>query len=84
MTMSVSIPSNLQPFVEEELATGEYTSESELVAKALEVYRELKRRHHQLLEDVQRSLAQADRGGFKPLDMSAIKAKLRDDHQITP
>jgi putative addiction module CopG family antidote len=79
MTMSVSIPNSLRAFIEEELATGEYSSEAELVVKALEVYRELKKRHHELREDVQRSIAQAERGEVKPFDMDAIKAGIRDD-----
>jgi antitoxin ParD1/3/4 len=83
MTLSVPIPNDLRPFVEEELATGQYTSEAELVAKALEVYRELKKRQHELREDVQRSIAQADRGEIKPLDMNAIKAHIRDDHHTS-
>jgi len=42
MSMSISIPSNLEPFIQQELASGRVQSEEELVTKALELYRDLK------------------------------------------
>ena len=79
MSLSISIPSELQPFIEQELATGRFRDESELVTAALELYREMNRRHSELRGQVQRSLDQADRGETVPLDMDAIKGTLRDE-----
>ena len=41
MTINVSILPRLQPFAEAQLATGAFADESELVANALELFREL-------------------------------------------
>jgi Arc/MetJ-type ribon-helix-helix transcriptional regulator len=79
MSMSVSIPTYLQPFVERELATGAFADEADLVTKALELLREMKTRHEQLRGDVQRSLAQAERGEVAPLDIQSIKDVLRSE-----
>ena len=79
MPMSVSIPAELQPFIEQELASGEFQDESELVTKALELYREMKTRHQELRTRVQHSLEQADEGQVAPLDMEAIKDSLREE-----
>jgi Arc/MetJ-type ribon-helix-helix transcriptional regulator len=48
MSMSVSIPSELQPFIEQELASGPCKSEEELVARAILLYQEMKSRHNEL------------------------------------
>ncbi len=77
MTITVSIPSRLQPFVEAELATGAFADENELVAKALELFRELSGRYQSLRNDVQQSIEQADRGDVALLDMGRIKDTLR-------
>jgi Arc/MetJ-type ribon-helix-helix transcriptional regulator len=74
--MSVSIPSELQPFIERELATGKFRDEQELVAKALTLYLELQERHDELRTRVQRSLEQADRGEVAELNIESIKARL--------
>ena len=79
MNMSVSIPSNLQPFVEQEIASGAVGNETELVSKALELYREMKDRHASLRADVQASLTQAEAGDVSPLDMNVIKETLRSE-----
>lgn len=70
--MSVSIPSELQPFVQQELANGESKSEEELVAKALVLYQEMKNRHNELRSRVQQSLEQADRGEAAELDIEEV------------
>lgn len=77
MSVTVTIPSELQPFVEQELATGAFTDEADLVAKALELFREMKARHGQLCEDVRRSVAQAEQGETAPLDIQSIKDALK-------
>lgn len=73
--MSVTIPSHLQPFIDEELATGRFADEAEFVARTIELYRETKARHVDLHEDVQRSLAEAQRGEVDDLDIEAIIAR---------
>ena len=75
MSMSVSIPSELQPFIQQELANGQSKSEEELVAKALVLYQEMKCRHNELRSRVQRSLEQADCGEAGELDIEAVIAR---------
>ncbi len=75
MSMSVSIPSELQPFIQQELANGQSKSEEELVAKALVLYQEMKSRHNELRSRVQRSLEQADRGELAELDIEVVIAR---------
>jgi putative addiction module CopG family antidote len=77
--MSVSIPSELRPFIEQELASGKFRNETELVTAAIELYREMQSRHAELKGQVQRSLEQADRGDVAPLDMGGIKGTLCDE-----
>jgi len=79
MSISISIPAELQPFVKQELAAGRFRDESELVTAALELYREMNLRHAELRSQVKRSLDQADRGEVAPLDMDSIKGTLREE-----
>ena len=76
MNMSVNIPTTLKPFVDEELSSGKFASESELVITALELYREMKERHSDLRSKVEKSAAQADAGLATSLDMEDIKSRL--------
>lgn len=71
--MSVSIPPELQPFIQQELANG--ISEEELVAKALVLYQEMKTRHNELRSRVQQSSEQADRGEVAELDIETVIAR---------
>ncbi|MCE9548120.1 MAG: type II toxin-antitoxin system ParD family antitoxin [Planctomycetia bacterium] len=75
MAMNVSIPSDFQQFILREIATGAVGSKEELVTKALQLYSEMRDRHSALKEDVQRSLAEAERGEFAELDMEATIAR---------
>ena len=75
MVMSVSIPSNLQQFILGEVAAGAAGSEEELVAKAIELYREMRNRHSALKADLQQSLSEADSGNVAGLDIEATIAR---------
>lgn len=75
--MSGTYPADLQAFIQQELDSGHYQSEDELVAAALKVYRELRARHQQLCDDVLDSIAQADRGEAGPLDIDEVVARGR-------
>ena len=73
--MEKTYPPELEHFIQQELAAGNFQSETELVNRALEVYRELKLRHDTLRADVERSLAEADRGEATPLDIEEVIAR---------
>ena len=72
-------PPAIEEFVQQELASGEYRSEADLINQALSVYRELKLRHQILRADVARAITQADSGDVAPLDIEAIKAELMEE-----
>jgi antitoxin ParD1/3/4 len=57
-----AIPSDLEPFVQQQLASGEYHSQDEIVAAGLHVLRELKRRQAELQRQVKVGIDQLDRG----------------------
>jgi len=75
--MGKTYPPELKQFVDQELASGQYEDESALIAEALRVFQELKTRHQELRSDVERSIAQADRGEVTPMDSEATKGEAR-------
>lgn len=77
--MQQTFPPQVEQFVRQELATGRYENEQDLLIRALKVYQELKTRHEALRADVQRSIDQAERGEVASLDMGVIKDRLRSD-----
>jgi len=62
--MSIEIPSDLQPFVSEQLQLGLYHSEQQLVTEAV---RMLKAEREETLEGLQMGLADAAAGRTQPL-----------------
>ncbi len=77
MNMSVNIPTTLKPFVESELSSGAFESESALVAMALEMFQDARRRHADLKAKVHASAEQANAGDVSPLVMEDVIAQLR-------
>lgn len=75
--MTVEIPPELEQYMQQELAKGEYESEGELILDAVRVLQELKTRHENLRQDVLAAIAQSDRGESEPLDIEAIKTEGR-------
>ncbi len=74
----VRLSPELEQYIEEKLASGDFATREELLAKALQVYRELEEDDDDsdLRELVAERLAQAERGEVMPLDMEAVKARL--------
>ncbi len=70
-------PADIEAYVQQKLAAGEFKSRDELAIKALRLYREMEKRHAQLKSDVQAAIDEADRGLSEPMDIEAIKAELR-------
>ena len=77
--MSVSIPANLRPFVEQTLAKGRFSNESEFVATLIAAYQEMENRNSKLKKRLKQSLRQVEAGEVSPLDMNAIKLQLRQE-----
>jgi antitoxin ParD1/3/4 len=75
--MSILLPHDLRQFVEQEIASGKYRSEEDLVCEGLRLLRERERRLQALREEIGPALEQLDRGEGKPLNAEEIKARGR-------
>ncbi|MFO0898926.1 MAG: type II toxin-antitoxin system ParD family antitoxin [Pirellulales bacterium] len=74
---SVSLPSELTAYLNQEVASGRYASPSDVVVEAVRMHREIRDQYEQLRAQVQEAVAQADRGELRPLDVEWIKAEGR-------
>jgi antitoxin ParD1/3/4 len=75
--MNMTIGGELTELVQEELATGQYSSSDEVLLTAIRLLRDRSRRLDELRKEIQPSLDRLDRGEGEPLDMPAIKAEAR-------
>ena len=64
---------DIQQYLEEKFASGEFQPTEEFAAEAIRVYRELETRYAALSAEVHRRVERADTGDFAPLDIEAIK-----------
>lgn len=74
--MSVSLPPDLEQFVRQELASGGYTSEDEILLEGLRLLQKRKKRLQHLQNDIQIGLDQLDQGEGALLDMEVVRAKV--------
>lgn len=72
-----SLPSELDQFIQQELASGRYQTEEEVICQGLRVLQERQRRLKALRGDILPALDQLDRGEGAPLDAGSIKARGR-------
>lgn len=70
--MSVTLPTEFEQFVHQEVTSGRYRSEQDVVADALRLLQERDRRRKELRAEVQEGLNQLDRGEGTPLDVDQI------------
>jgi Arc/MetJ-type ribon-helix-helix transcriptional regulator len=75
--MSTAFPPELNRLIEAKMATGEYSSEAELIVDALHALDDVKARGEQLRQEIRSRLASADTDLSKPLDLEAFKAEAR-------
>lgn len=71
-----TFPPDIEAYVQQKIASGQFHSRDELSVEAVRIYRDLEARHAQLESDVQAAIDEADRGLSVPLDIEAIKAEL--------
>lgn len=71
--MTLTIPSEFEQFVQQQLAGGEYRSAEEVVNDGLRVLQELKRRQAEFRQDVQIGVEQLDRGEGIRLDRAGLR-----------
>ena len=79
--MNVSLTEHLEQFVTEKVASGRYTSASEVVREALRLLEEQDRlrdlRTRQLEQELEAGIAELDRGRAKRSSARSIKAEGR-------
>ena len=75
--MSQSALPNIDQYVQQKIVSGQFASREEFVREAIRVYRELETQHAELHAEVQRRIAQVERGEVGPLDIEAVKAEGR-------
>jgi putative addiction module CopG family antidote len=71
--ISELLPPELGEFVEQQIATGRYESEKELVTDAVRVLRELDTHHEQFSEDVRLGMEQLAAGDFEDYDHNELR-----------
>ncbi len=71
--------SDLEQYVQQKVASGQFASQEEFAWEAMRLYRDLEARHESLEGDVQAALEQAEKGQSEPLDVDSIKAELTDE-----
>jgi antitoxin ParD1/3/4 len=75
--MSHAFQGELARLVEQQLATGKYATEDELLIEAVRLLGDRDRRLAELREKLAPALARLDRGEGKPLDVEWVKAEGR-------
>jgi putative addiction module CopG family antidote len=75
--MTLTLPPDLERFVQDQVANGQYPSTGGVVEAALQLFRA---RHAELRELVRVATDQADRGEVAPLDPVATLTRLKAAH----
>lgn len=76
--MSSPFPDELQHFIDAEVASGRYEDPNQVVVDAIRVLRDLRQQHAELAGRLAHSIAQADRGEVRPLDVDELKREVRE------
>jgi antitoxin ParD1/3/4 len=81
--MNVSLTRELEELVNRKIKTGLYHTASEVIREGLRLLEERDRlyqlRLEELRRDVKQGLDELDRGEGRPLDVGALKARLRSE-----
>ena len=75
--MVLSLPAELEQFVQHQVASGRYRSVDDVVQAGLSLLKERQQKLDELRAEIQIGLDELDRGEGVPLDMAAIKARVR-------
>jgi antitoxin ParD1/3/4 len=75
--MSITVSPEVNSLVQQELASGQYSSADELLLAAVRLLHERNKKLADLRAAILPALERLDRGEGKPLDMEAIKAEAR-------
>ena len=70
------MPTDLQEYVNQKIASGQFASPEEFATEAIRVYRQIETDYESFKRDVQQRITEADSGKLKPLDIDVFKSKL--------
>jgi putative addiction module CopG family antidote len=70
---------DLEQYVQQKIASGQFASPEEFALAAMRLYRDLEDRHESLKRDVQAALEQSERGQSEPFDLDSIKRELTEE-----
>jgi antitoxin ParD1/3/4 len=70
--MTITLPPELQTFVEAEIASGKYTSADDVLGKALQLLRDHQRRE-ELLQAIDQGIADSESGRITVFDDAAVE-----------
>jgi len=73
-----TIPPEFEQFVQQQVASGEYPSQEDVVTAGLQVLREMKRRQAEFRREVQVGVDQLDRGEGIALTVEELRAFFDD------
>jgi putative addiction module CopG family antidote len=71
-------PPELEQFVAQQVAAGNYRSEQDLVVSAVRVLRDVQARQEQFHEDVRVGMEQLERGEFNEYDETGLRQRFEE------
>jgi Arc/MetJ-type ribon-helix-helix transcriptional regulator len=77
-----SFPPDLERFVEEQIAVGNYQSEQELMVSAVRVLQNVQARQQEFYEDVRLGMEQLEGGEFVEYDEEGLRKFFKELEQI--
>ena len=77
--MSSTYPPEITRFIEDEMSSGKFANEAELIARALAVYRELKDGHAELRVKIAEAIEDENAGRVGSLNVEEIIAELESE-----
>ena len=76
---TLPLPPDLQQFVQDQLAQGKYSSESDVVCDAVRLLREREKHTAALREEIRQGIEQLDRGQYIEIESKDDLEKFFDD-----
>ena len=76
--MTLEISSDLAKLVQQQMATGQYESENDLISSALNLLAERQRQLDEIRRQVDPALESLDRGEGDVLDMDRVRQRVRE------
>ena len=70
---------DLQNYVNQKIASGQFGTAEEFATEAIRVYRQIEQEYGQLQDEIRGRIAEADAGHVLPLDVDSIKSQLRQE-----